>query len=264
MMISILSMTEYDPTIWNDLQIPTVLTKQDLIDKICIDCGELELLYSDPALLKYMIRNWSRTEMYIWQKLADTLNLQYNPIYNLDVTYEETRTPNLTKTRTPNLTETRTPNLTEMNTPNTTETRTPNLTETRTPNITNTETPADTSTDSVAGFNSSNFENSRKTTRSGTITNVENGTETIGTTGTDTKTTIGSNTNRITGNDIKKETGTDTETETGSETLNVRRYGNQGITMTQDMINKEREVAKFSLYEYISNSFKNRFCLMVY
>ena len=34
--------------------------------------------------------------------------------------------------------------------------------------------------------------------------------------------------------------------------------------MAQDMIQKEREIAKFSLYEYISNSFKNRFCLMVY
>lgn len=264
MMISILSMTEYDPTIWDDLQIPTDITKQDLIDKICIDCGELELLYSDPAILKYMIRNWSRTEMYVWQKLADTLNLEYNPIYNLDVTYEETRTPNLTKTRTPNLTETKTPDITETHSPNTTETRTPNLTETRTPNITNTETPADTTTDSVAGFNSSTFENSRKTTRSGTITNVETGTETVGRSGTESVKVTGSDTTKTTGTETRKETGTETEKETGNETTNVRRYGNQGVTMTQDMIQKEREIVQFSLYEYISNSFKNRFCLMVY
>lgn len=248
MMISILSMTEYDPTIWDDLQIPSDITKQDLIDKICLECGELELLYSDPNILKYMIRNWSRTEMYIWQKLADTLNLQYNPIYNLDVTWEETRTPNLTKTRTPNLTETRTPNFTEE--------RTPNVTETRTPNTTKTETPTDTNTESVAGFNSSTFENARKTTRGGNITTTETGTESIATSGTDKTVTVGTET--------KKETGTDTEKETGTETISTRRYGNQGVTMTQDMIQKEREIAMFSLYEYISNSFKNRFCLMVY
>lgn len=280
MILSILTMTEYDPTIWDYLQIPSDLNKEDLIDKICLECAELELLYSDPGLLKYMIRAWSRTENYIWQKLADTLNLEYNPIYNLDVTYEETRTPNLTKkrtpdltvTRTPNITETRTPNITETETPNTTETRTPNTTETRTPNLTNTETPADSTTDAVAGFNSSSFENARKSTRSGTITTVQTGTETIGTTGTESKQITGTNTNKITGtetnkesgNEIKRETGIDTETETGTETINTRRFGNQGVTMTQDMINKEREVAKFSLYEYITNSFKNRFCLLVY
>lgn len=248
MMLSILSVTEFDPSIWDDLQIPADITKQDLIDKICMDCGELELLYSDPALLKYMIRNWSRTEMYVWQKLADTLNLQYNPIYNLDVTYEETRTPNLTKTRSPNITNTRTPDITER--------ETPNLTETRTPNVTTTETPTDTTTEAIAGFNSSTFENARQTTRGGKITTAQ--------TGTDTTKTTGSNVKIILGSETISETGSETETETGKETVNVRRFGNQGVTMTQDMIQKEREVAQFSLYEYISNSFKNRFCLMVY
>ena len=264
MMLSILSMTEYDPTIWDDLQIPTDLTKQDLIDKICIDCGELELLYSDPAILKYMIRNWSRTEMYVWQKLADTLNLEYNPIYNLDVTWEETRTPDLTKTRTPNLTETRTPNIMETRTPDITETRTPNLTETRTPNLTNTETPTDTTTEAVSGFNASTFENARQTTRGGTITNAETGTETTTNTGTEGNRITGVEGIRTAGYETKQETGNDTERETGTETITTRRYGNQGVTMTQDMIKKEREVAQFTLYEYISNSFKNRFCLMVY
>ena len=264
MLLSIIAMTEYDPTIWNDMQIPSAIVKQDLIDKICIDCGELELLYSDPAILKYMIRNWSMTEMYIWQKLADTLNLQYNPIYNLDVTYEETRTPNLTKTRTPNLTNTKTPNITEREIPNQTETRTPNITETRTPNLTDTETPVDTTTEAVAGFNSSTFENSRKTTRGGTITNTQTGTETVGTSGTDSTKITGTNVKMIQGSETNTETGTDTEHETGTEKINIRRYGNQGVTMSQDMIQKEREIAMFSLYEYITNSFKNRFCLLVY
>ena len=248
MLVSIATMTEYDPTIWNDLTVPSPLNKQDLVDMICFNCAELELLYHDPDILKYMIRNWSRTENYIWQKMANTLNLQYNPIYNLDVTYEETRTPNLTRTRTPNLTETRTPNINEV--------RTPNITENRSPNITETETPTDTTTEAVAGFNASTFENSRQTTRGGTITNA--------TTGTDSTTTTGSESVITNGIDTRKETGTDTTKETGSETVNVRRFGNQGVTMTQDMIQKEREVAQFSLYEYIANSFKNRFCLLVY
>lgn len=247
-LISIITMTEHYPDIWDDFHVPGTLDTDTAKDKILLDCAELELLYSDPDILKYMIKNWAMTESHIWQKLADTLDLQYNPIYNLDVTWEETRTPNITKTRTPNLTETRTPNITEE--------RTPNVTETRTPNTTKTETPTDTNTESVAGFNSSTFENSRKTTRGGNITTTETGTESIATSGIDKTVTVGTET--------KKETGTDTEQETGTETISTRRYGNQGVTMTQDMIQKERDISQFNLYEYIAKSFKNRFCLLVY
>ena len=259
MLLSIIAMTEYDPTIWDNFHVPYPLDADTAKDKILLDCGEIELLYTDPELLKYMITIWTMTESHIWQKLADTLDLDYNPIYNLDVTWEETRTPNITKTRTPNLTETETPNLTETRSPNIKELRSPNVTETRTPNLTETETPSDTTTDSVAGFNSSTFENSKKTTRGGTITNVTTGTETNATTGTDTVSTTGTESIQTTGTKTRKEIGTDTQRETGTETVTTRRYGNQGITMTQDMIKQEREVSTFSLYEYISKSFKNRF-----
>lgn len=248
MILSILTMTQYDPDIWEDAVFPAEIDRDDMIDRICLDCAELELLYSDPDILKYMIRNWCRTEQHIWQKLADTLDLQYNPIYNLDVTYEETRTPNLTRTRTPNLHE--------YSSNNETSTRSPNLTETRTPNLTETESPADTNTESRVGFNDSTWNNYAKSTRSGTITTTD--------TGTDTTTTTGSETNRNTGSTTTTKSGTETEMETGNEITSIRRYGNQGVTMTQDMIQKERDIVIFSLYSYIMTSFKNRFCLLIY
>ena len=43
-----------------------------------------------------------------------------------------------------------------------------------------------------------------------------------------------------------------------------RRTGNIGVTATQDLIKKEREIADFSIIEYITQSFKERFCLLVY
>ena len=248
MMLSILTMTEYNPTIWNDFAVPSILDPDDVKNKIIMDCAELELLYTEPALLKYMIKMWVQTESHIWQKLADTMNLQYNPIYNLDVTWEETRTPDLTKTH--NTQETGSKNI------NSNNVNTPNITELRNPDITHTETPTDTTTESVAGFNSATFENARQTTRGGSITDHETGTEMRGRFGTD-KT------------DYKEEetnsnNAETTEHETGSETITIRRYGNQGVTMTQDMIQKEREISEFNLYEYITKSFKNRFCLLVY
>lgn len=43
-----------------------------------------------------------------------------------------------------------------------------------------------------------------------------------------------------------------------------RRTGNIGVTATQDLIKKEREVADFSIIEYITQSFKECFCILVY
>ena len=216
MWISILSMTEHYPSIWTDFTVPTGVDRQDMIDKICIDCAELELLYYDPDILKYMIRNWSKTEGAIWEKLYATENFEYEPIYNLDVTWTETRTPNLL------------------------DIRRPDLQHKRTADLKDTESPTDTTTEAVQGFNDSSFNDSRKTTRGGKIE--------VATTGTDTY----------------NDTGSETYEKTGSETITTTRQGNQGVTMTQDMIKAEREVDQFSIYDFISLSFKKRFCLMVY
>ena len=53
------------------------------------------------------------------------------------------------------------------------------------------------------------------------------------------------------------------ETEYG-ELVTERRTGNIGVTATQDLLKKEREIADFSIIEFITQSFKERFCLLVY
>lgn len=42
------------------------------------------------------------------------------------------------------------------------------------------------------------------------------------------------------------------------------RTGNIGVTTTQSMIKEEREISEYSTIWYIVNSFKKRFCLMIY
>lgn len=248
MLLSILTMTENYPEIWNDLSIPAGLDRQDLIDHICIQNAELELLYTEPDILKYMIRNWSRVKKQNWEKLLATLNFVYDPIYNLDVTWEEERTPDLKRNKTYNDYETRQPDLTES------QTSQKNASGSSSNN--NTETPADTTTEKVAGYNDATLANSRQTERGGTIGN--SGSENY------SDLESGSNTIKTTGNETKNGSGSEQETETGKETIITRRYGNQGVTMTQDMIQKEREVDEFNMYEYISKSFRNRFCILVY
>ena len=43
-----------------------------------------------------------------------------------------------------------------------------------------------------------------------------------------------------------------------------REYGNIGVTTTQHMIQEERDIADFDIYNYIISDFKYRFCILVY
>ena len=74
------------------------------------------------------------------------------------------------------------------------------------------------------------------------------------------------------------ENGTITNTETGKETENEsvnggrtgrhtrtgRMHGNIGVTTSQQMIQSERDLVVFNLYDVIAESFIENFCLMVY
>lgn len=66
------------------------------------------------------------------------------------------------------------------------------------------------------------------------------------------------------------ETGKDTENEsvnggrTGKHTKTGRAHGNIGVTTSQQMIQSERDLVVFNLYDVIAESFIENFCLMVY
>lgn len=66
------------------------------------------------------------------------------------------------------------------------------------------------------------------------------------------------------------ETGKDTENEnvnggrTGRHTRTGRAHGNIGVTTSQQMIQSERDLVVFNLYDVIAESFIENFCLMVY
>ena len=56
------------------------------------------------------------------------------------------------------------------------------------------------------------------------------------------------------------------ENETGSKTFihTLHRYGNQGTTMSQQMLQAELDVQRWNLYEHIADIFCDEFCIMVY
>lgn len=54
------------------------------------------------------------------------------------------------------------------------------------------------------------------------------------------------------------------QTAEGTETTEAHLHGNIGVTTAQQMIAGFREISNFSTYDFIVQSFKDRFCVQVY
>ena len=91
-MVTLATLANYDPAIFNDIILPPSLDHRTLIDTIIYKYGELEVLYSAPAILQHSVGIWSRASQYTWEKLAATLTAEYNPIENYDRQEESTTT----------------------------------------------------------------------------------------------------------------------------------------------------------------------------
>lgn len=112
----------------------------------------------------------------------------------------------------------------------------------RTIDLTDEDSIDTTDTESVKGFNSNTWAESKKVDRGGTDTVTHGGTD-------NTETSDSATVN----DDVSR-----------SETRTQRRTGNIGVVSTQSMIEQERNVAEFSIINYITQAFKVRFCLLIY
>lgn len=209
MWLSIQGIYEYDPSVFDGFDSPSytdennvihVLNKNDVINSICLECGELELIYPSAEMMKFAIGVWSASNYDAFCKMYASQLIKYNPIWNVDAEIDHTNRVAGSDNR----------NVQKYNT--------------TTPNTTNEH--------SVQGFNSNAWSSSEKDVLSGTV--QDNGSI------------------------------TDNNTDDHTETFHERRTGNIGVTASQDLIKKEREIADFSTIEFITKSFKERFCLLVY
>ena len=252
MFLSILGMYEHDTSIFKGFTVPEGVDRETCINNILLNCAELEIMYHDFDTMKLAITVWATSSRYKWTKLYETTKLVYNPIWNVDA--DVSRTDNgktlrdIERVKTGSENETR--NLTDQETVNLTDTRTLNLTDTETPNLTDTR--------SVKGFNSNTWAEAEKNVKTGTDGITHTGTDTLARTGTDTVTRTGTDTVR------RDDRETIEEGATNNNTYTERRTGNIGVTTTQKMIEEERNIAEFSIINYICQSFKTRFCILIY
>ena len=246
----------YEDSYYTDVTIDP----QTVVENLLVECAEFEILYADFNALKRIIKIWSAKEKLVWQKMYNTICYKYNPIWTKDgkSIWTERQTGSGTRTETETGTKTTNAN----GTTNDEYTSTSTTTNKTTGTGTNTRTGQDETTGKVSAYDSTDFQNREKTNSTASENNSTESTE------------------DFTGNGKVTNSGTKTITNTGDETNNVSREtsdnnigettheqvesGNIGVTMTQQMITAEREIAVFNIIDFIINDFKERFCLLIY
>ena len=82
--VSILGVYDYDNTVLDEFALPANISRETFLMELFRNCAELELLYSDPDVLRPMLKYWSENRLPIWEELEKTLHYEYNPIENYD------------------------------------------------------------------------------------------------------------------------------------------------------------------------------------
>lgn len=201
--LSIMGLYEWDKTIFDLLQLPEGIDFETLKYNILSQLAELEIIYPNPVIMKNLIGVWSKTCEYEWNKLLNTMNVEYNPIDNYD------------------------------------------RTETRTLQSTGQGQSADGGQDT--------------TTATGSVTdkvNAYNGNNVQSM--TDKEQTVNSNSGTMSYGKTNSETFSKNDIET------IRTRGNIGVRSSQELLEQERNIAKFNIYDIITDEFKMRFCILVY
>ena len=234
--LSIRGLYIVNETLFSDMVMPDGMDASDrdiIVDNILNEYAELEVIYPDPVFMKDAIGKWSRKEVSTWQRIFNAAKAEYNPIENYNRTEEAEETGSSSGKETHSGTDT-----------STTDSRS---------NIAgmdkDTNSGSDTLTTNRAAFDS----NSLVTTGTDTTQHGHILTKSLNETTTENGTASVSHGEII--------------DNAGNNNLVRKSHiaGNIGVTTSQQMLEQELLVsAKLNVYNYIMNSFKDRFCLEVY
>lgn len=278
--MSVRGLYSWDDTIFESMQVPAAFTEDDkeiLIDNILIETVDFECVYTSPEFLAVAIDRWSRKELPTWERIYRVATMNYNPLENYNRT--ETATETTENTQQHSGTDASAHTGTDTETHSGTDTETNSGTDQVASNSTtaldgtDTETHSGTDTTNIkkAAFDTNTLVDTESTaTINGhAITRDMDDTTTVTGTGS---TTYGHKVDTKHGEAIATQHGeTITDTyghkvdDTGEVTRESHISGNIGTLTSQAMAEAELLVsAKLNVYNYIIESFKNRFCLLVF
>ena len=292
MMLSIIALYNYKPDILDGIQpyIPTQPTSPEtsapfvpidfeiLKNTILLRAGELSLIYTDPDLFRLSFAVWAAKNRLEWQNLYDSLYYKYDPLFSKIREYALNRATTLNSDITENDVDTTADSTVRSETENTnrdivtSDHTTENVTTNGREYGTADDRSSDTNTLYVQAYDdvgAGHWHEKEQTTNTGS----KNSSSDYTNTGSDDTVT---DSNKQTDDNIIK-TLSDTITKSIRSELeklyNRRDNGtlNDVITETvhgqrpyQELIQLQREIVQFNLYNFIANEFVRDFCVMIY
>lgn len=236
-LMSVNALHTMDSSLFDNLQVPVGMNKDTIVNSILMECMELEVLYPRPETMKTMIGIWSAKEISTWNRVYAAEQAEYNPIENYDRHQTDSRQ------------------------------------ETHSGDDVTVTSNEGSSTDSTTGQSGTTTNASGQLSDdtlhkyaafdSGSLADQTEDVKTASSTNTQTENNAVEQTSRGTTSDSGRHTLT--HGETVGETFTSYIHGNIGVTTSQQMLESELELApKINTINYIVNSFKMRFCVLVY
>ena len=307
--LSIIGLYNWDDHIFDLLHLPSGVLRNDVVQNILMECGELETMYPDWEFMYRAINYWSYKELPTWEHIYEMTQLEYNPIENYDrmetelegeaISQKRDRTENEIEGEAISQKRDRTENATEGE--NATENRLrasershSSDTSSDTTNIEsihsgskNDTVSQNNTTNQMAGFNTDNL-----ATQSGTAGNTFSKDETSGSSLLQNEQNINSsgseselenasdhgnvfkNRNRQAFNSDQDDSNrsknrqaynSDQDDSERNKSRQLHAHGNIGVTTVAQMMAGELETyPKINIVNYITEAFKQRFCVLVY
>lgn len=88
--MTILGLYQWDPTIFDNMQLPAAIDRNTLIGNIVLECAGLEITLPNAEIFKSMLTTWSNSRIDAWSKMVTALQSQYNALHNYDRTETHT------------------------------------------------------------------------------------------------------------------------------------------------------------------------------
>lgn len=222
-------------SLYEDIDIDARIDKEILVGSLLDECGAMNCLYDTTATFKYFSNNFFKKYKWNISKLLDTLELKYDPLTNKNVTWTET-----TKIE---------QDLDTAESQSENKGRSTSESENERNSGTVKNKYEDNEENKISAMNASDYEPDNKRKTDGDNTREDNL----------NRDRSGSATEHIdTSKDRNKSENLawdeiDTHTESGTNDV-----------IYQDLIEKERKVAQFSIYNWISKKYAKELFLLVY
>lgn len=298
--MSVLGLYKWDDTLFDNMSYPEDFTEdqQELfVDNLLMECAELEVIYSDPAFMKFAISRWSAKELPTWERLYALATMEYNPIENYD--RHESETIENDGSRQHSGTDTTTNSGTDTVTNSGTDTVTNSGTDTVTNSGKDTtknsgqdssastgsndthNTGTDTTTNSISTYDTDTMKvHDTSALLHGHVSEIDTSENVTVTHGLQTELTHGHVEATQHGHVEATQHGMQTATQHGMQTAMLHgekitddfttertnyTHGNIGVRSAQELATQEIKLAPdLNIINYMINSFKNRFCILVY